>query len=98
MTKRYNPKVDELKFVRDEIKRLEKIAEALAKEVSKSFGKKKKVLYGERWIAMEKLSERKGAIDPKAIELKGMDPDKFRKPPVISHSIIFQPRIDGEGP
>lgn len=86
-----NPKVDKLKKVRDTIKELKKLEEQLAKEISKE-AQNQTVVYGERWQAIQVCTDRKGAIDPVAIELKGLDPDSFRKPPIVVYSLKIEPR------
>ena len=49
-------------------------------------------LGGDEFIAMQKLTTRKGAIDTKAMEKAGLDPDTFRKPDTAVYSLVLEPR------
>jgi hypothetical protein len=49
-------------------------------------------LGGDEYLAMQKLSTRKGAIDTKLMEKAGLDPERFRKPDTAVYSLVIEPR------
>ena len=84
--------VDQLADVRAQIKDLEEREKTLKEAVSREMGGRDS-LGGDEFIALQRMSERKGAIDAKAMEKAGIDPDKFRKPATIVYQIVVERRV-----
>lgn len=83
--------VDRLSDVRAQIKALKSQEDDLKAEVSKQMGDKDS-LGGDQYIARQKLSERAGAVDTKAMKAAGIDIDAYRKPPVTVMTILVEER------
>lgn len=83
--------VDQLGDVRAEIKVLQARESALKDEISAAMGKADS-LGGDEYIASQRLSERKGAIDEKKAALAGIDLDRFRKPPTTVVTLVVERR------
>lgn len=73
--------VDQLADVRAEIKVLETRETDLKAKISAAMGGSNS-LGGDEFIALQKLSTRKGGIDDKAMKAAGIDVDKYRKPDI----------------
>lgn len=87
--------VDQLANVRATIKTLEAREAELKDEVSALMGDKDS-LGGSEFIAWQRLQERKGSLDEKAMKAAGVDPERFRKPPSTFIAIKVEPRaVDG---
>ena len=71
--------VDQLGQIRETIKALKDRETELKDIVSAEMGGADS-LGGAEWIARQALTTRKGAIDAKAMERDGLDPDSYRKP------------------
>lgn len=91
MSKNRHP-VDQLADVRAEMKALKEREDELRALVSKAMGNADS-LGGDQFIALQKVSERKGAIDAAALKKAGIDPDAFRKPDTTVYSIVIEPRV-----
>lgn len=87
--------VDQLADVRAEMKTLKAREDELKDAVSKAMGNADS-LGGDQFIALQKVSERKGSIDQKAMEAAGVDPERFRKPAVTVYQIVVEPRAMDE--
>lgn len=83
--------VDQLANIRATIKTLEEREKELKEQISVMMGGADS-LGGDEFIALQKLSTRKGAIDTKAMEKAGLDPDTFRKPDTAVYSLVLEPR------
>lgn len=84
--------VDQLADVRAQKKELEAREDELKVAISAAMGSADS-LGGDQFIALQKVSERKGAIDTKAMERAGIDPDAYRKPAVTVYQIVVEPRV-----
>jgi hypothetical protein len=84
--------VDQLANIRSTIKLLEERETELKKQISDMMGTAD-TIGGEEFIALQKVSTRKGAIDTKAMERAGIDPDRFRKADVTVYQLIVEPRM-----
>lgn len=84
--------VDELADIRAQKKELEKREDELKAAISEAMGSRDS-LGGDQFIALQKVSSRKGAIDTKAMHAAGLNPDDFRKPDVTVYSIVVEPRV-----
>lgn len=84
--------VDQLAQVRATIKQLQDRESELKAEVSQMMGNRDS-LGGDEFIARQTVTERKGAIDEKAMAAAGIKPDAYRKPPVTVYSIRCEPRV-----
>jgi hypothetical protein len=83
--------VDQLAEIRAQIKALQDHEAELKEEISSLMGSADS-LGGAEFIAIQKVSTRKGAIDTKAMEKAGIDPDKFRKADVTVYQILVERR------
>lgn len=84
--------VDQLADVRAEMKALKAREDELKDAISAAMGSADS-LGGDQFIALQKMTTRKGAIDDKALNADGIDPDKYRKPEVTVFSIVVEPRV-----
>jgi hypothetical protein len=84
--------VDQLANVRATIKTLEEREKELKAQISVMMGKADS-LGGDEFIALQKLSTRKGAIDAALMEKAGLDPDRYRKPDTAVYSLVIEPRV-----
>lgn len=84
--------VDQLADVRAQKKVLEAREDELKAEISKQMGGADS-LGGDQFIALQKVSTRKGAIDQKAMEVAGIDVAKYRKADVPVYQIVVEPRV-----
>lgn len=84
--------VDELADVREKIKALEDIRDALLVEVSVLMGDSD-TLGGDEFIARQSITERAGAIDAKAMKADGIDVAKYRKKPSKVYQIRCERRV-----
>lgn len=84
--------VDQLADVRAEIKALQTREAQLKEAVSAAMGERDSP-GGDEYIARQKVSERKGAIDQKAMKADGIDADKYRKPSVAVYQITVESRV-----
>lgn len=84
--------VDQLADVRAEKKRLEEREAELRAAISAAMGENDS-LGGDEYIAMQKVSERRGALDEKKLAAAGIDPDKFRKSAVTVYSLVVERRV-----
>lgn len=89
--------VDFLANVRETIKALGVIEDELKAQISKEMGDADS-LGGVEYIAYQRLLERKGSLDEKAIAaaLKVEDLSKFRKPPSTYITLRLENRRDSE--
>jgi hypothetical protein len=85
--------VDRLADVRAQMKALKALEDDLKAEVSKEMGGRDS-LGGDQYIARQKLSERAGAVDAKAMKAAGIDVDAYRKPPVTVMTITVEERVE----
>lgn len=83
--------VDQLADVRAQIKELQGREADLKDAISAEMGERDS-LGGDEYIALQKLTTRKGAIDTKAMEAAGIDPDRFRKPDIAVYSLVIERR------
>ena len=83
--------VDQLADVRAEIKTLQAKEDELKSAISTAMADRDS-LGGDEFIAMQKVSERKGSIDAAAMKKDGIDVDKYRKPAVTVYQILVEPR------
>lgn len=83
--------VDQLANVRATIKTLEARETELKQQISLMMGEADS-LGGAEFIASQKLSTRKGAIDTDLMKKAGLDPDRFRKPDTAVYSLVIEPR------
>lgn len=83
--------VDQLADVRAHIKELQGKEAELKDAISALMGGRDS-LGGDEYIALQRLTTRKGAIDTKAMEAAGIDPDRFRKPDVAVYSLVIERR------
>lgn len=84
--------VDQLGDVREQIKALQERETELKEQVSAMMGAADSLGGGE-WIARQTRTTRKGAIDAKALEKAGLDPDRFRKPDSDVKTIRCERRV-----
>lgn len=73
--------VDQLALIRAQIKELKKHEDALKSQVSGMMGDED-ALGGDEFIAVQKLSSRKGSIDAAKMEADGINVDAYRKPDI----------------
>lgn len=85
--------VDELADVREAQKQLKAREDDLKARISEMMGESDH-LGGDEWIASQKLSVRKGALDQKAMEADGVDLARYRRPDVTVYSIHLERRAD----
>ncbi len=84
--------VDQLADVRAKIKELQGEESALKAQISAAMGSADS-LGGDQFVAFQRVSERKGAIDEARIKAAGLDPDALRKPAVTVYSLVVEPRV-----
>lgn len=84
--------VDQLGQIRETIKHLQEREKELREEISEAMGDADS-LGGDEFIASQSVSSRKGAIDTKAMEAAGFDPDRFRKPDTTVFTIRTERRV-----
>lgn len=84
--------VDQLADVRAEIKALKAREDDLKDQISTAMGASDS-LGGDQFIALQKVSTRKGSIDAAALKKAGVDADKFRKADVTVYQILVEPRV-----
>lgn len=84
--------VDQLADVRAQIKMLQESEKDLKDAICDAMGHADS-LGGDEWIALQRISERKGAIDTKALEKAGIDVEAFRKPPTVVYQIVTERRV-----
>lgn len=87
--------VDQLGEIRATIKALQAREDELKSKVSAMMGPDD-CLGGDEFIAFQRVSTRKGAIDVKAMEKAGIDPNRFRKPDVTVYSLTVERRVAEE--
>ena len=85
--------VDELADVREAQKQLKAREDELKARVSEMMGDADH-LGGVEFIASQKISTRKGALDQKAMEAEGIDLDRYRKPDVTVFSLHVERRAE----
>lgn len=83
--------VDQLAEVREKIKSLKDHEEFLREQVSALMGNSDS-LGGDEFIARQTVTERKGALDEKAMQAAGIDTDKFRKKSTTVYTIRTERR------
>lgn len=83
-------RVDELVRVREKIADLKKREKTLVMEISKNM-ENQGCVFGFYNLAKEIVQTRLGPIDPKALELKGLKVENFRKPSVTVYSLKTEP-------
>ena len=83
--------VDQLAAVRTTIKRLQDQEKTLKDQIGEAMGSADS-LGGDEFIAFQKVSERKGAIDEKALAAVGIDVNAYRKPPVSVYTLTVEAR------
>ena len=83
--------VDQLAGVRALIKQLQDEEKSLKEQISAAMGSADS-LGGDEFIAFQRVSERKGALDEKAMQAAGIDTDAFRKPPVTVYTLTVEAR------
>ena len=83
--------VDQLADVRAQIKELEARETDLKTQISAAMGGSNS-LGGDEFLALQKLSTRKGGIDDKAMIAAGIDVAKYRKPDVTVFSLTIERR------
>lgn len=88
--------VDELADVREAQKALKAREDALKERISEMMGGADH-LGGDEWIASQKLSTRKGALDQKAMDADGVELARYRRPDVTVFSIVLERRADEAG-
>ena len=81
--------VDELADVRTKLKELETREAELKAQISADMGSSD-TLFGNEYLAFQKLSSRKGAIDTAAMAKAGIDVEAYRKADVTVLSIIVE--------
>ena len=84
--------VDQLADVRADIRALEEKEAKLKDAISVLMGGADS-LGGEEFIARQKLSTRKGALDQKAMEADGIDVAAYRKPDITVYSLVVERRV-----
>lgn len=84
--------VDQLGQIRETIKHLQDREKELREQISTDMGDADS-LGGDEFIAKQSVSSRKGAIDTKAMEAAGLDPDRFRKPETTVFTIRTERRV-----
>ncbi len=84
--------VDQLALVRQTIKHLEEREAELKAEIGALMGSSDS-LGGAEFIAFQKLQQRKGGLDEKALAAAGIDPEKFRKPASTFIVLQIEPRV-----
>lgn len=84
--------VDQLANVRATIKVLQEREAELKDEIGQLMGSADS-LGGDEFIASQKLQERKGGLDEKAMKAAGIDVDRFRKPPSTFITLKVEPRV-----
>lgn len=84
--------VDQLALVRQTIKHLQDREAELKAEIGALMGSNDS-LGGAEFIALQKLQQRKGAIDEAALKKAGIDPDQYRKPASTFIVLQTEPRV-----
>lgn len=84
--------VDQLAQIRSTIKVLQDRESQLKEEIGSLMGSADS-LGGDEFIAFQKLQQRKGGLDEKALKASGIDPDKFRKPASTFITLTIEPRV-----
>jgi len=84
--------VDELADVREAIKALEERADQLKADISRMMGAAD-ALGGDQYIAYQRASKRKGALDAAALEAAFGDLSRYRKPDTVVITLAIEPRI-----
>ena len=83
--------VDQLADVRAQMGVLKKQEDALKAEISHRMGASN-ALGGDEFIATQRVTTRKGALDQKAMTAAGLDIERFRKPDVTVYAITVERR------
>ena len=84
--------VDQLADIRATIKTLKAREDELKDQVSALMGDADS-LGGDEFIALQKITTRKGSIDAKTLEAAGIDVDHYRKPATTVYAITVEPRV-----
>lgn len=83
--------VDQLADVRAQIKDLKAREDDLKDQISTQMGNADS-LGGDEFIAFQKVSQRKGAIDQKSLEAAGINVDDHRKPDSTVYTLTVERR------
>ena len=84
--------VDQLADVRAQIKELKQREGDLKDQISAAMGKSDS-LGGDQFMALQKVSTRKGAIDTAKLQKAGIDVDAYRKADTTVYQIVVEPRV-----
>lgn len=83
--------VDQLADIRAQMKELKAREDELKAEISEKMGSADS-LGGDEFIAFQKVSQRKGAIDQKSLEAAGINVDDHRKPDTSVYTLTVERR------
>lgn len=84
--------VDQLADVRAKMKELKAHEDDLKSRISAAMGDND-VLGGDQFVALQKITTRKGAIDTAAMAKAGIDIERYRKGGVSVYQLVVEPRV-----